>query len=114
MSGIPRQQSQKIDKCSVEDLATAARTVLHMEEPVPAIAGGPAPFPLSKREQKIYELFGEGRAPKEIAAALNLSRSTINTYCKRIRAKFGHPDNQALQVAAVRERALKQIRPSAR
>lgn len=43
---------------------------------------------LADRELEVFELLGRGRNTKEIAAALNLGASTVETYRARIKAKL--------------------------
>ena len=43
---------------------------------------------LTEREREIFQLAGEGRATKEIAARLNLSTHTVETHRKNISGKL--------------------------
>jgi DNA-binding NarL/FixJ family response regulator len=58
--------------------------VAHRNEP-----GGDDPRGLSTRERDVAELVGRGYAPKEIAYALGLSRSTVDNALGRARRKLG-------------------------
>ena len=44
---------------------------------------------LTEREMAIFEMLGEGSSIKEIAATLNLSRKTVETYRRRVKEKLG-------------------------
>jgi DNA-binding NarL/FixJ family response regulator len=43
---------------------------------------------LSPHERKVYELLGQGRDTFEIAAALEVSKHTVHSYCERIKIKL--------------------------
>lgn len=51
---------------------------------------------LSDRELEVLTAVGEGRSTREIATALSLSLSTIETYKARIKVKLGLPSAAAL------------------
>lgn len=58
------------------------------------VASGSAPFAsrvhsLADRELVVFELLGHGKRTSEIAASLNLSVKTVQTYRERIKAKLG-------------------------
>lgn len=56
--------------------------------------------PLTARELEVFALVGEGRSNREIAAALTLAESTVQTHVKRILAKIGARDRaQAVAIA---------------
>lgn len=44
---------------------------------------------LADRELEVFQLIGQGRNTREIAKALNLGESTVDTYRTRIREKLG-------------------------
>ena len=44
---------------------------------------------LTDREMAVFQLLGQGRAPDDIAAHLNLSRKTVETYRRRAKEKLG-------------------------
>lgn len=44
---------------------------------------------LADRELEVFQMIGEGRNTREIAKALNLGESTVETYRARIREKLG-------------------------
>jgi DNA-binding NarL/FixJ family response regulator len=62
-----------------------------------------APQPLSARELDVVRLLGEGRANKEIAAALALSERTTRTHVSSILAKLGLSSRTQAALWAVRE-----------
>ncbi len=43
----------------------------------------------SRRERQVFDLLARGLAPKQIAADLNVSSSTVHTYTERIKNKLG-------------------------
>ena len=58
------------------------------------VSAGGAPFEslvhtLADRELAVFELLGSGKRTSEIAASLNLSVKTVQTYRERIKAKLG-------------------------
>jgi len=66
-------------------------------------AGGNDPFErLSDREMQVFELIGAGRGTKEIAAELNLSAKTIETYRANIKEKLGIKEGADLVRFAIR------------
>lgn len=44
-----------------------------------------APFNLSGKQAQCFKLLGQGKSPKEIAFALNISVSSVNTHLNRIK-----------------------------
>ncbi len=74
------------------------------EEAVPAAGlAGTSPFHrLSLREREVCKLLVEGRAPKEIAAALGISNKTVDTYKARLMDKLGVDSLPALVKVALR------------
>ena len=66
-----------------------------------AVASSPVER-LSDRELEIFRLLGQGRAPSEIAADLNLSLKTVQAYCARAKEKFGVTSLTELLRAAIR------------
>jgi DNA-binding NarL/FixJ family response regulator len=57
---------------------------------------------LTERELKIFELTGDGFGARQIAAHLNLGKSTVETHRNRIKEKLCLPDNSELLQAAIR------------
>lgn len=57
---------------------------------------------LSDREFEVFQLIGQGKAAKEIAAQLNLSSKTVDVHRANIKEKLGLPDVTALIRHAVR------------
>lgn len=69
-------------------------TDLRGQDEVPGLAQ------LSEREREVFLLLAQGRAPKQVAFALDLSEKTVYTHRERIREKLGvHGDQQLLQLA---------------
>ncbi|MBI4776392.1 MAG: response regulator transcription factor [Deltaproteobacteria bacterium] len=44
---------------------------------------------LSRQEKKVYRLLGQGETTKQIAAAMDISTRTVESYCARILVKLG-------------------------
>jgi DNA-binding NarL/FixJ family response regulator len=59
---------------------------------------------LSDRELDVFRRLGEGHATRRIAEDLGVSQKTVQTYCARIKEKFGFSDGAQLLQAAVRAR----------
>jgi DNA-binding NarL/FixJ family response regulator len=57
---------------------------------------------LSDREMQVFEMIGAGRGTKEIAAELNLSAKTIETYRANIKEKLGLKEGSELVRFAIR------------
>jgi DNA-binding NarL/FixJ family response regulator len=57
---------------------------------------------LSEREHQVFLLIAEGRAPGDIAAALNLSPSTVSSHLVHIREKLGVRNNGEIMQYAYR------------
>ncbi len=61
-------------------------------------AGGPAGVhELSRQEREVYQLLGRGEGTHEIAAALNISTRTVESYYARMLVKLGLNGMQALR-----------------
>lgn len=56
---------------------------------------------LTDRELAIFEMLGEGANIKDIAARLNLSRKTVETYRRRVKEKLGLDSVAALMQYAI-------------
>ncbi len=56
---------------------------------------------LSARERQVLQLVVEGQTSEEIAQALNLSRTTVDTYRSRLMGKLGVSDVAALVKLAI-------------
>ena len=67
----------------------------------PAEEGSPFAS-LSQRELQIAQMIGSGHRANEIAAVLNISPKTINTYKYRIYDKIGVGNDVELALAAVK------------
>jgi len=76
----------------VDDLSVREHTILQSELQC-----------LTFRERQILRLLGEGASNKELAAALNISVSTVKAHLTKIFRKLGQPDRVrlALYVAAI-------------
>ena len=57
---------------------------------------------LSAREVQVLKLVTEGRTSKQIARALGVLPSTVDTYRSRLMTKLGVNDNPALVRLAIR------------
>lgn len=93
-----------LKECAGADVVKAIRTVFggrrYLSEKIAAAATG-LPLPaqgaaaksplesLSEREREVLQLVVEGRSSAEIAAAINLSPKTVETYRSRIMRKLG-------------------------
>lgn len=101
-----------------EELATAIRTVMRDKVHLsPAVAGSvvegyvrgdgglaPSAFDsLSGREREVLQLMAEGKATKQIAAALHVSVKTIETHRRNIMEKLRIDNVAELTKYAVRE-----------
>lgn len=69
--------------------------------PDPASAA-PALARLSNREIQVFQMLGAGCGNKEIAASLNISQKTVETYRENLKHKLELPDATALIQAATR------------
>jgi DNA-binding NarL/FixJ family response regulator len=58
---------------------------------------------LTDRELHVFKALGEGKMRKEIAAELQLSIKTVETYCERIKHKLGLASGAQLTQRAARE-----------
>jgi DNA-binding NarL/FixJ family response regulator len=56
---------------------------------------------LSDRELQVFQLLGSGLGSREIAAQLNLSVKTVETYRENLKHKLNFPDARTLVQAAV-------------
>jgi DNA-binding NarL/FixJ family response regulator len=75
----------------------SARAAANLEaDPQPPAATGKA-GPLSEREQQILELLAKGESNAEIAAELNVSVRTVETYFSRILNKLSLDGMRALR-----------------
>lgn len=62
---------------------------------------------LTDREFQIYQMIGEGRAPKEIARQLHLSAKTVAVHNANIRKKLGFKSTAQVIRQAVQSESLK-------
>jgi DNA-binding NarL/FixJ family response regulator len=56
----------------------------------------------SGREREVYRLLGEGATTSEIAAAMNVSVRTVESYCARLMEKLGVDGMKPLRRGAIR------------
>jgi DNA-binding NarL/FixJ family response regulator len=56
----------------------------------------------SEREREVYRLLGEGATTSEIAAAMNVSIRTVESYCARLMEKLGVDGMKPLRRDAIR------------
>jgi DNA-binding NarL/FixJ family response regulator len=61
---------------------------------------------LTSREREIFQLLAEGKANKEIAAALNLSAHTVETHRRNLQDKLNLHSLAELFLYAVRKRII--------
>jgi len=73
--------------------------------PVPTSAAGSEPKPLSEREREVLSLLVGGASDKEVAGALGLSRSTVESHVGNLYLKTGAANRVQLGVVAI-ERGL--------
>lgn len=90
-----------------ETIATAIGAAARGEPvavaPAPAQpATAPGGVPLSPREQQVIQLIGDGFTHDQIARRLVVSKHTVDTYIKRVRAKLGLGNKAELARAAYR------------
>jgi DNA-binding NarL/FixJ family response regulator len=57
---------------------------------------------LSERELEVFRLIGQGQATRQIAGALHVSAKTVQTYCTRVKLKFGLASATQLLREAIR------------
>ena len=57
---------------------------------------------LADRELQVFELIGAGQSTRQIAAALHIDVSTVETYRARIKDKLNLKDSLALLQFAIR------------
>jgi DNA-binding NarL/FixJ family response regulator len=55
---------------------------------------------LSNREMAVFAMIAAGHGSGQIAKELGVSRKTVETHCKHIKAKLGYPDAEALHRGA--------------
>jgi DNA-binding CsgD family transcriptional regulator len=65
--------------------------------PAPArLAAFAVTYSLSRQEMRVMEMLSQGRSTEDIATAMNVQESTVNTYVKRILQKTRTPNRAAL------------------
>jgi DNA-binding NarL/FixJ family response regulator len=79
----------------------AARVASKIAGPAQTTSGFPVDC-LTDRELQVFELIGAGRSTRQIAAALHIDVSTVETYRARIKEKLNLKDALALLQYAIR------------
>ena len=79
----------------------AARVASKIAGPARGIAESPVDC-LTDRELQVFEMIGSGRSTRQIAAALHIDVSTVETYRARIKEKLNLKDSLALLQFAIR------------
>jgi DNA-binding NarL/FixJ family response regulator len=95
---------------------TKRETAQSLPEAIRVVAGGgsfisprasdqlarQASFPdLSRQQQRLYDLLGQGFDAEEIAAALQVGPRTVETYCTRLMDKLGVSGMKELRLRAI-------------
>lgn len=87
---------------AVRAVCAGARYVSPAIGPLLELSGQRGPLEsLSKRECQVLQLVVEGRTSGEIASAINLSRTSVDTYRSRLMKKLGVSDIASLVKLAV-------------
>lgn len=68
----------------------------------PAANGEPESAQLSRREEQVFLLLGQGHGPEAIARALQISDRTVEGYAQRIMTKLGVANMRELRQRAIR------------
>lgn len=63
---------------------------------------------LSAQERRVFDLFGKGAVAKEIAAKLNISASSVESYETRLRKKLSLESNSELKRSAIIHAAMQE------
>ena len=79
-------------------------SALLAEKAAAGVPAGPEPpiTRLSERELEVFRLLGQGQATRQIAGALHVSAKTVQTYCARVKLKFGLVSSTQLLREAIR------------
>jgi len=79
-------------------------SALLAERAAAGVPTGPEPpiTRLSERELEVFRLLGQGQATRQIAGALHVSAKTVQTYCARVKLKFGLVSSTQLLREAIR------------
>ncbi len=94
---------------TAQSLAEAIRTVAAggsyiSPRAAAALAQNAAEPDLSRQQQELYDLLGQGCDAEEIAARLHVSRRTVETYCTRLMDKLGVDGMKELRRRAIADR----------
>jgi DNA-binding NarL/FixJ family response regulator len=79
----------------------AARVASKIAGPASAVSDSPVDC-LTDRELQVFEMIGSGKSTRQIAAALHIDVSTVETYRARIKEKLNLKDSLALLQFAIR------------
>lgn len=79
----------------------AARVASKIAGPARGVTDSPVDC-LTDRELQVFEMIGSGRSTRQIAAALHIDVSTVETYRARIKDKLNLQDSLALLQFAIR------------
>jgi DNA-binding NarL/FixJ family response regulator len=79
----------------------AARVASKIAGPASGVQESPVDC-LTDRELQVFEMIGSGRSTRQIAAALHIDVSTVETYRARIKDKLNLKDSLALLQYAIR------------
>ena len=79
----------------------AARVASKIAGPARGVGESPVDC-LTDRELQVFEMIGSGRSTRQIAAALHIDVSTVETYRARIKEKLNLKDSLALLQFAIR------------
>ncbi|MCX6543190.1 MAG: response regulator transcription factor [Acidobacteria bacterium] len=99
---------------AAQSLVAAIRTVLDGGDYVsPRAASGLAQRvtdpDLSRQQEQLYDLLGEGCDAQEIAARLHVSPRTVETYCTRLMDKMGLAGMKELRRHAISDRQRRSL-----
>jgi DNA-binding CsgD family transcriptional regulator len=81
-------------------IAEASMFLTQVDTEIPAT---PNPYGLTAREREVLRLLAEGRADREIAAALSVGPRTVETHVRAIRGKLGVDSRTAAAALALRD-----------
>ena len=90
--------------CSEPSGGGVASATGALATPPPAPAGHPTPGPgfLSPREREVLDLVSSGCTYRQVARRMGITRHTVDTYLRRVRAKTGTATIAELTRLAVR------------
>ncbi len=99
---------------AADSLAQAVRTVLDggtfiSPRAATALVQSATEPELSRQQEQLYDLLGQGCAAEEIAARLHVSPRTVETYCTRLMDKLGVAGMKELRRQAIADRQRRSI-----